>query len=338
MAVIFAQPYWEGRRCRVYGRLIRDYTVPWRVRTDNTLDGPGTILFAAGLPRFLSPYAEPNGFVDQGARMIDADPQQDQDDPFQWLVNYTYSSDLSHIAELANKFASPDGFKNQPKDGATSIGGNADQSALNPLFRPPQIKWGSVKFRKPIDSAEFIGTYLASGSQAPLTPQGPGDGTITALTTSAIEQFDPSVEIDDSRPTLTIVKNQINWDPALKDEYKDAVNSDEFYGFPAGTWKVDDMGADSAYENNVFFWVVTYIFHRRPEGWDINLLDAGFHQISADGQLQLVRDPTSGIPLASPALLDGNGNAQLCANPIPIYRRYRPKEYPRKPYAKLKLP
>jgi hypothetical protein len=74
---------------------------------------------------------------------------------------------------------------------------------------------------------------------------------------------------------LTIQKNRASFSQSVAIDYQDAINSDSFLGFSAGKVKVAGISATSQTENKVFFWAVTYEFHFRREGWQVETLDQG---------------------------------------------------------------
>jgi hypothetical protein len=178
-----------------------------------------------------------------------------------------------------------------------SYSNHTDQPELgqeNPLARPSEIKWSFCQFQK-------LAVEDAYG---------------TAIGNSAGEKFDPAPEKDDSRPVLVVTRNELGFNPALAYAYRDAVNSDWFFGADPGTAKVQSIEAERHYENNVYFWKVTYTVHFRPEGWRLKVLDSGYHELDADtGELSIIQDKF-GHQVSSPARLNGYGSVLKRARSI----------------------
>jgi hypothetical protein len=221
------------------------------------------------MPVMWSSYVTPAEF-DLNCRVTKISSEQDQDNPFLWLVHVDYST----------KWFDPQRALQDPFNPATQ----------NPTQRNPEITWSFQKYQKPITT----------------------DINGAALVNSADEPFDPPVEIDDSRPALTVSRYEIIFSPALAVAYMDAVNSDPFAGALPGTAKVDSITGVFVYVEGFFLWKVTYVIHFRREGWDLQPLDAGLTEIfTGPGgvrQRRPIQDP-SGQPVTAPQLLDGTGRA-----------------------------
>lgn len=159
----------------------------------------------------------------------------------------------------------------------------------NPLEWPIKISWGTTKFDRECQEDK--------------------DGN--AILNSASMLFDPPVTADDSRINLKIEKNDSEFDPSVLATYKDAINSDTFYGGDPGTWKLCDITADLEFNQDSgtadgFYYKVTYTFEYRPEGWQVSVLDRGLFQRDGSGNLTPILD-ADGDPVTEPALLDGTG-------------------------------
>ena len=152
----------------------------------------------------------------------------------------------------------------------------------DPLLRPTDISFGFAQFQRPV--------WL--------------DINGSAITNSANAYFDPPVEIDDSRPVLTMVRNEAWFSTSLAIDYQDAVNSDVFFGFPVRTVKVAGISGQSAVENGIQFVKVTYEFHIRRELWiPLKILDAGMQ----DKNRNTTIPGTSGQIAVEPWPLNGSG-------------------------------
>lgn len=123
---------------------------------------------------------------------------------------------------------------------------------------------------------------------------------------SAGERFDPPAEMDDSRPVIIMTRIEASLDYATLLQYQDAVNSKPWLGFAAKTVKLR-IKARRHYENNVYYWQITYTFSIRWDTWELKTLDQGYFFLDSNGNRQMITDKF-GQPLAAPALLDGSGN------------------------------
>jgi hypothetical protein len=185
----------------------------------------------------------------------------------------------------------------------------------NPLDRPIEISWTAAPYERVV----FNDT----------------DGK--AILNSAGDYFDPPLTIDDSRPVLTVVRNEPSYNPTLAIDYQDAVNTDSFLGFSPGQVKVAKIDATSATENDIFYWRVTYEFHFRREGWALSVLDQGRYQKLNNKPVPIPEYDESGnaVPgshVSDPVPLDGAG--QRLTNPGPdtaIFLTF--KVYKERPFA-----
>lgn len=171
----------------------------------------------------------------------------------------------------------------------------AQQVDQDPLSRPPKITWGFNKYQKPA---------LTDINGAPLL-------------NSAGAWFQPLPEIDDSRPVLTIQRNEATLNTQNLINYQDAVNSDDIWGFGVGTSKIS-IGAVSMWENNLVYWDVTYTIEFRRDGWGLSIVDAGFYELDANNKPKAILDASGNVP-GEPVLLNGAGKRRLPADPNAYY-------------------
>ena len=128
------------------------------------------------------------------------------------------------------------------------------QQIQNPLKRPADIGWGFSRHSRSLFR----------------------DVDNKPVLNSAGDFFDPPPEIDDSRPVLTISRNEGGFDASRAIEYQDAVNSDSFFGFSPGQVKVASISSQRQIENNIVFWKTTYEFEMRQDKWvPLEILDVG---------------------------------------------------------------
>lgn len=156
----------------------------------------------------------------------------------------------------------------------------------NPLLRAADIDYSFAKYSKPF-TRDVDGRAVLNSAELP---------------------YDPPIERDDTRGILIITRNEPVFLNAIADAYQDSVNSDAFFGRPAGTWKCQPMRARPAYENGVAFIVVTYEFEYRKEGWRVEVLDQGRSGRTFDVGATIKPFTDAGTPLTDPVPLDGSGH------------------------------
>ena len=151
----------------------------------------------------------------------------------------------------------------------------------NPLLMPPEVSWGFAQYNRVL-TRDLLGTNVVNSSK---------------------EWFDPPVEIEDSRPVLTVIRNETRFDPALAVLYQDAVNSDIFAGQPPRSAKVNAISGARQIDVGFIYYKVTYEIQFRRESYDLFLLDQGFR----DADTRIFRDPIDAAPYGHPTLLNGRG-------------------------------
>lgn len=192
-----------------------------------------------------------------------------------------------------------------------------EQEAENPLDEPADIEWSTEPYQKAVEQ----------------------DINETAIRNSALDPYDPPVQIDDSRLTLTIERNEWIDSPDRMREFQDAVSSDAFFGMAAGEWKVAQMGCKRMFRNGVIYWRWTYKFHHRREGWRLPLLDAGYREWDG-ANYRTILDAVTGQAVQQPALLNGLG-FELAHGAAPVYTPIGTdgwEVYKTKSFAGLNLP
>lgn len=182
---------------------------------------------------------------------------------------------------------------------------NQDQQNQNPLLRPAVITWGFNKFQRPVWR----------------------DVNNKAILNSVGFYFDPAIEIDDSRPILTITRNEPVFNPGLAIQYQNAINSDNFFGASPGQCKVAGISAQSQTENNYFFWQISYEFEFRRDLWQLQILNQGRYRKwktgdppAEEGYAQPIE--VKGVHVSDPVPIDTSG--QPIANPTPDNAYFKP--------------
>jgi hypothetical protein len=158
------------------------------------------------------------------------------------------------------------------------------KQAENPLDRPTDESW---------DAAEYEEAYEV-------------DIAGNAVTSSSGEPFDPPLKRDAARSILRIQRNEATFDTALTTQYRNVTNEGVWRGFAGGTCLMKPIKAQSAYENGVAFFRVSYEIHINPDGWTQHPIDRAFSYLDDAGERQPFRDP-QGTPLQAPTLLNGAG-------------------------------
>lgn len=160
------------------------------------------------------------------------------------------------------------------------------KSWQNPLEAPPKVSWSFATSNEPIDRDIFD----------------------KMIGNSAKETYDPPIseEVDDI--LLKITRNEAAYEPLFASDYKNAVNSDYFYGFAPGIAKLNLFNGDLQLGGPSPWYIVAYEIQFRRDGWKRRMLDQGFRTFDSEtGKYTTIVD-SKGKPLSEPTLLDGNGN------------------------------
>lgn len=103
------------------------------------------------------------------------------------------------------------------------------------------------------------------------------------ITNSAGEKPNETAQIDACHPLLRFVRNEATIPVERAQLYNLATNSDEFYGAPAGTMRMNSIStSDLQRENDVDFYAVTYEVEYRKETWKLQFLNIG-HSLRTSG-------------------------------------------------------
>jgi hypothetical protein len=271
VAVTSINEIWSGRTNSVDDLLRRQYARRFRVITDSTTTGPVQIRLTSGLPARYDPYVTDTEFdLAAVAKKIDCDQT---DDPYVWEVTVSYDTEFPELKHDPSQEASATA-------GAGAESGNPINEVVN---TPPEISWSTEKYQRAVDH----------------------DVNDNAIANKAGVKF-KDVQVDDSRLVLTITRRQLAFDYTAVWGFLDYVNSDDWYGIPAGKAKFTSVSATRKFEKGVFHWDVTYTFHIRYDGWQLSILNAGRQQL-VSGVLKAITDPLTGTPVPDPVPLNTNG-------------------------------
>ncbi|HUU97755.1 MAG TPA: hypothetical protein VM487_18625 [Phycisphaerae bacterium] len=181
----------------------------------------------------------------------------------------------------------------------------------NPLNDPVSISWGH----------KFITEVVAMDV----------DGA--PIDNSAGEPFDPPLEQEVAVLTLRVRRNESTFNPALAHAYTNTVNSDNAtiagLSISARQGKVANISGESDERNGVDYFAVTYELEFREGRWDRDVLDVGFHYLSAGEPVTFKDDEKA--TMQTPQLLNGSG----AASGTPVYLTFQ--TYQQSVFANLNL-
>lgn len=226
----------DGRRGTLDKRGHREYTVVYKVVSDDRRDGPVQAGNAPGVPQIGDLYA-PGNDVDNAAITIAVEVNQG-DSPYEWLIDVTYSTDLGSYE--------PHKFE-------------------NPLDEPPELSFGFQERRT-----------ICTGRWTDPTSPDPNGALQQGFAASNLEPFDPQPEVPVCDPVWTIKKNIQDISYLAFMSLANCVNSDIFQGCSPRTLQLKPPTATRKWHKNVqFYWDVSYQIIFRWETWDLQLLNQG---------------------------------------------------------------
>lgn len=319
-------------------RFVRRHVRIYRVHTDDPLMDALAATNTSLLPSMYSSYST-SLTSDRGATLRDISAERDDNDPKIWIVTCSYSNERRPL-RASEHLADVGGGAGGGGSGGSSRGSETEQ---NPLLRVPDVQFGAQKYQEPYER-DYYGkpVLLASG-----------------------ERPDPMPMRDKTRQTITVTRNEPGFNARVAREYFDTLNDRELRvagnRFPTATLKVDSITGTLKFENNYLFYTITYslsvlqpetvdrvldaqsptlLFSESVSGWDQLILNAGYRQVNAAGQLIDILIEGTGAAPSKPWLLDENGraySAQAAANTDnAIYLEFRP--YRRRDLRALALP
>ncbi len=294
MGITATNMIWDGRRGQEdLDKDEREWTVAWRVQTDDPTIGPKQIRDEIRV-QAVDYYSYTDDEVDTDSWLRKIEVHQDQDDPLFWIGLATYSN---------------------------------EEWNLDPLLRPAEVFIDGVPFNSPLVTELSIDAN--------------NDGFFTGaeigrtVLNTATDPFDPPIEVDDSKTTIRIVRNEAVFTASYHKEWNNTVNKTAFRGFAIGTLKLG-LASQNQWERGVEYFKVTYTLQEhggRDEGgnplkWDPHILNRGFrYRVSGAGAL--IRALDGGTPVSQPVMLAANGD-KLAADGTPIYLDfvgYKPQEF-----------
>jgi hypothetical protein len=138
------------------------------------------------------------------------------------------------------------------------------------------------------------------------------DAAGNILANTAGVPYQNGAEVEDNRPTLSYSLNQLNFPFALAQQVRNAVNSDVWKGYPAGTVKVESMAANRKFHKVIgIYYEARYNFLVNPEGFLYTTPSYGLHEktgftLPGKRHRRIMR---GGKPITEPWPLDDDGEA-----------------------------
>lgn len=266
----------------------KEYSVIYKVVSDNKRDGPAQARVAFGIPSVGDLYLAGNDF-DNAAVVIGKEVNQG-DSPFEWLVEVRYSTDL---------------------------GQKPPQQYNTPLDEPPDVNFGFQERRVLVPGYyNTPGSPPADGAfqQGLFAPNG--------------ELFDPQPEVDVADPILSVRRNVQTIVYSDLMALANCVNSDVFQGATPRQLRFLPPSASRKYHRIIgYYWELSYSLAYRWETWDIQVLNQGTYYWSAgvptawwgSTALRQTKQDGSGNPLVVNLTAAGNINNTH----IPTFTRVR---------------
>lgn len=231
-----------GRDASFNDKFEREYTRTFLVVTDDKTTGPIAVANNVLIPQVFTSYSLILGAeFDDGARVTNISPRQDDDNPFIWEVVITYST----------------------------LSEDEDEQNVNPLLRPADVVMSCEKAQEVVNGT-FKNELNTEDKQF-------GEG----VRNSAGELFDPPPMKDISRPVLTITRNEGIVNAIALMDFADSVNAETFLGAAPRQLKMECPQFRRVFENGLGFWTVTYQMTFKRETWDTQLLDHGSYYLDA---------------------------------------------------------
>jgi len=318
MAIIEVTELAEDRTLTVYSTWAREATRTFRVKSTTKDIGPSWALFAAGIPAPQDAY-ETDDEIDLGLVVDRVVCRHDPAEMFTFRVTVTYTS-----YKGADPTYTTAGLGGGGGGGGGGPPGGGAPPNDNPLDEPPRAIWGQVHDTV-VREREYVPDLIIPAELDVLE----GD----PIRNTALTPFQPRPVADESRQTLTYIRNQLTFDQHDARTWFDSVNRTPFLSYSAEEVKCDWIVGESQFRNGLSFWTVTHQFSIRKGTWVLSLLDQGPNVLedTPNGRKR-VRYKKEGFPDVT--LLDGNGRP-LSENGTPVFLPFR--IYPRKNFDELNI-
>ena len=143
---------------------------------------------------------------------------------------------------------------------------------------------------------------------------------------SAGDAFTELPTIQRAIDVFTIGREEWRNPNAKKRGFKDVTNADTWSGFPPGTLLMHISTNWSG------LWTVSYNIRYRPEGWGLEVLDAGYYKKSGTTKTRIM---TEDGPAEVPQRLNGSGDV-LASSAADVFLKFR--QYESRYFSLLNLP
>lgn len=265
----------------------RTYSVSLRVETNNAYVGPLQVIRSLNLKMgdyYQFPMLEFNG---DPAAPVGAEKD---------TGSFLNSVSARRESEDALSWVVTMDFN--PYDLVHELGDEAtEDGSANPLNMRPKVSWGGSKFEvaraRDLDGKPFINT--------------------------ANEPLEDVPKFEETRPLLTITRNEETFNAAYANQFKDTVNQDTFLGYPPNTVKCKDIVGERDYHADWgYFWEIKYEFEIRDDtatdgdGWTTVLTNIGFRELVGSTPTEVI---IGGKPVSEPVLLNEAGRYVPGADP-----------------------
>lgn len=191
---------------------------------------------------------------------------------------------------------------------AGEIGPGGPNNEPSPLFAPPKIDWDDVETEEEIDE-DWLGKAIETKNGEPYK----------GLKRPVPDQ------------TVTIRRNFATFNPYVQARYRQAVNSDTFLGWPAGTARMVKFAASNVIDRTLGYWEVTctiqfrYPYKTTPaKAWYKRVIHEGLYERVGSGASERIRlaQDGDGKDVNKPVLLDLNGR-RLAAGANPVWLEFQ---------------
>jgi hypothetical protein len=132
------------------------------------------------------------------------------------------------------------------------------------------------------------------------------------IVNSAGDYYDPPVEMDHAKVTLTVSRNESGPNPAVILALENVLNVAVWNGFPAKTVRFlcpTMPEVEYSQATSSFYWPMQYKFDIDFNTWVKQVLNRGYRQLDSNGKLVPIY--VNGQPLSDPVFLDSEGKAIL---------------------------
>lgn len=154
-------------------------------------------------------------------------------------------------------------------------------------------------------------------------PEQPMDKDVNGkpVVNAAGDPFLEAITREEARGFLKFVRNEASPPVALQNAYTNAINRDSFQGAPRETVRCSGITWEEEHDKDYgTYYVVSYEFEFRPQGWKRKVLNAGLRELVAGKRKQIL---VQGNPVNDPVCLSRTGQ-KLNPGVPPIYLEFEP--------------